>query len=164
MEGDFTLHHFAIEKTQRNNLTSFLHSNHLINLNNKKHLKIRENKNTSSQISISFQLKHIPRDTPFITFKRLPVFPYFALRLTNLSTVAGLGIHCPCFQANERCEMYLVRQVDSWKLWSSDGKFQRLVVCGFLVFFFIWVLCLAWLGTKEGCFFCYVCFFPGVEI
>lgn len=27
--------------------------------------------------------------------------------LTNWSTVAGLGIHCPCFQAKERCEIYL---------------------------------------------------------
>ena len=38
-----------------------------------------------------------------MSYRRLDFFEC----LKNWSTVAGLGIHAPCFQAKERWEMYL---------------------------------------------------------
>lgn len=40
-----------------------------------------------------------PPSAPSVSFR--------SCRLKNWSTVAGLGIHWPCFQAKERCEIYL---------------------------------------------------------
>ena len=151
---------FCHSKTpNKKRLTSFFHIPTISLTSTTKNInKLQEsNKNTLNNSNLS-DWNH-PTDSPKLTSAKMSL-----LRLTNLSTVAGLGIHCPCFQAKERCEMYLRgnRQVDSWKLWQFESEFSMAKSCGFFLNIVFWYFA-CWLGLDKRGMFLW-CFFAKVEI
>ena len=108
------------------------------------------NKNTLNNSNLS-DWSH-PTDTLKLYFSQRSA-KISLLRLTNLSTVAGLGIHCPCFPG-QRTMWNVPPREPSWqlKVVKFEWEFSMAKSCFFKSIFFFVLCLLAWLGQKRDVF------------